>query len=230
MDLKYFQNTFNSHQIRMKDEFLDKIYQKFKIFFVSQIEDISTINTTINKGNIIIIDTMEYNKEEYLIICFEQTIILISKSNISFLENFFTNNINSNFIVISKKIEEIIAQYAQIDKPESKEIIEIYDYIKNKERPLIFSSFIVKTPLNKQINSIWLGLQRSILVFIIKKSYQKMNKNRLSNFDFKDKPENREIELNSSNNIRITKLGASISSTELICHLGLEQLFAMKIF
>ena len=129
MDLKYFQNTFNSHQIKMKDEFLDKIYQKFKIFFVSQIEDISTINTTIKKDNIMIIDTMEYNKEEYLIICFEQTIILISKSNISFLENFFTNNINSNFIVISKEIEEIIAQYAQIDKPESKEMIEIYDYI-----------------------------------------------------------------------------------------------------
>ena len=229
-NLKYFQNMFNSHQIKMKNEFLDKISQKFTIFYVTQLEDIKTINNTKNETNFIFIDTMECNQEEFLIIFFEQKIILISKTNISLLESFFTNNSNSKIIVISNEIEEIISKYVHIDKQESKEMTEVFDSINYNEISRFFNSFIVKISSNKQINYIWHELQRSILSCIVQKSYLKMNKNRLLNFDFKDKPENREIELNNSNNIKITNLGASISSTELICHIGLEQLFAMKIF
>ncbi|KAK8834470.1 cAMP-dependent protein kinase catalytic subunit [Tritrichomonas musculus] len=57
-----------------------------------------------------------------------------------------------------------------------------------------------------------------------------MNKDRLSNFENSENNESTEIELNNFNHIKLEDLGVGASTTVLICHLGLEQLLAMKIF
>ena len=139
--IKCFQNLFNSHQIKMKDEFLDKIYQKFKIYFISKFEDTAEINDIKNRTKIIIIDTMEYFNEEFLIICFEETIILVSKTTISLLEHFFRKHDDSKIIIAFDKIEEILPEYVQIDKEESNKMKKIS--IKLKETKISDFSIIL---------------------------------------------------------------------------------------
>lgn len=139
--IKCFQNLFNSHQIKMKDEFLDKIYQKFKIYFISKFEDTAEINDIKNRTKIIIIDTMEYFNEEFLIICFEETIILVSKTTISLLEHFFRKHDDSKIIIAFDKIEEILPEYVQIDQEESNKMKKIS--IKLKETKISDFSIIL---------------------------------------------------------------------------------------
>ena len=226
----------------MKNEFLDKIYQKFSFSFLDKIEDSLKIDLIKNEIGIILIDIMKYFNEEYLIICFEGTIILVSKTKVSFLENFFMNQKHSKIIAISNKIGGIIPEYIRIDDEESKEMIKIYNQIKENEKSRFFKYFKIESPINEEFNNIWQEIGRSILILIVIKSYSKINKNRFSDFrtflnnkeDEKIKKnennDNIDIELNNFNHIKIADLGSGNSATTLICHLELEQLFAMKIF
>ena len=228
--IKQFQDVFNSHQLQMRDKFLDSIYQKFTIYYITKKEDKPIINDLPNETKIIIIDSMKYDNEEYTIICFEQTIILLSKTKISLLENFFTNPNDSKIIQISDKKENELPQHIKIDDQESDEMIEIYNFILENEEGRFLYYFNLLSPSNNDLNKIWHELRRIILVFIVKKSYLKMSTNRFLSFDANKNQEINEYELNNFNFIKIKQLGASISSAELICHIGLEQLFAMKIF
>lgn len=80
-DIAAFQSVFNTQQIKLKDELLDKIYKHFKIYIISKFEEITTINEMKNDTKVIVFDLIEYLDAEYLIACFDNTIIIISKSN-----------------------------------------------------------------------------------------------------------------------------------------------------
>ena len=225
--LKVFQDLYNSQQIKMINEFFDGIQQKFKIFFIMEFHGTPMINNANNEIKVIIFDTMKYQGEEYAIFCFEQTIIIISFSNISFLKKFFENHNDSKFVSISNESANKLDTYLSIDEQESKEMKKIYSMISSNESGRLFYSFIIKKPTNKRFNEIWQKIRPSILCFIVKKSYNKIGKDSLSDFDEDIK---QEIELNRFNYISIKRLGSGNSSIDLICHLGLEQLFAMKVF
>ncbi|KAK8843898.1 hypothetical protein M9Y10_024980 [Tritrichomonas musculus] len=237
-----FLNSFVNYLygIKLTDEYLDKIYKNFKIFSISKFEDTTLINNIKNDTKIIIIDIMEYKNEEYIVICFEKVITLISKSNFHFLQKFFTNHHDSNMITISEEIHEIINlnKYGIVNEKESKEMKETYDYILRNERSRFLLYFMIQYPSDEDMIEIWKELRLIILCFIIKRSYLKINQNRFHHFneienenkEIKEINEIKEITLNKHDYIKIKHLGLETSIVELIYHIEFEELFAMKIF
>lgn len=227
-DLVNFQTIFNDGMIKFRDEYLNRIYQNFRLYFISKLEDIILINDIKNETKIIIFDIIECNNEECVTACFDKTIIIVLKTNISFLQNFFTDQKDSLIITISDEIPEILSKYTQINERESNEMREIYDNITTNEYSKFLSFFLVKYPAKEAICEIWIEIRRSILSFIVKKSYCKLNNDHNRNFKENEKEDNLEITLNNHNYIKIKHLGTGSSLVDLIYHIEHEQLLALK--
>ena len=181
--LEKFQSAYNDHNIEMRSKSLDEIYQKFKIHFIRKIDDTYMINDIKNEIKIIIFNIIRFSEEDYAIFCFEQTIIIISKSNFPFLEKFFENHKDSKVVSISNDNSNLQTIYFNIDEKESREMIDIYSMIYSNEKGRFFSYFKIKKPQNEMIKKIIFKFLPSILSFIVRKSYSKINKNNFSNSD-----------------------------------------------
>ena len=96
----------------MINRFLDKIFQKFNFYFINQnnqsINEKQFIIERKNESKILIIENIESPYSEYLLIVFDETIILLSKSDNSFLNDLLFKQIDSTIFTTSNKIYSII--------------------------------------------------------------------------------------------------------------------------
>ena len=106
------QKRFNSKNLHMINRFLDKIFQKFNFYFINQnnqsINEKQFIIERKNESKILIIENIESPYSEYLLIVFDETIILLSKSDNSFLNDLLFKQIDSTIFTTSNKIYSII--------------------------------------------------------------------------------------------------------------------------
>ncbi|KAK8864103.1 hypothetical protein M9Y10_011799 [Tritrichomonas musculus] len=214
----------------MNDQFLDNVYKDSHLYLITKEDEELKTNQIRNESNVMIFDKIYVQDEEYNIICFDHVIILLSNTYfIPFLNSFFNNFKDPKVISISNELTEILRMYEKVDEFESNEIIELYDDIMKENH--FFNNFLVKNPTDKEIKDIWIDLRRSILCFILKKSFLKINKDRINNYNFIEQPvKTKEIDLHYNKFIKIKKLGNKNSIVYLIYHFELEELFALKVF
>ena len=87
-----FTNLFNMHKITYINESIDQIMKDFTCFLVTNDNHQNdAINRLKDHSDIIIIDNISNKEGEYLIICLKGTVIIISNSDFSLIQEDYIN-------------------------------------------------------------------------------------------------------------------------------------------
>lgn len=162
-------NSFNNHTVPILNTKLKSVVEKYAIlYFTDKISFDENIYERMNESEVISIRQHKNSKELYLIICFEQTIIIINPTYISNLKNLFSSNPNLT-ICFQEDTKSVFDDNIKIEYTETK---------------LNFNNIILDkyiTPFNSIIKSI----VSSILQYLLKKSFIKLTSiNRIKEFHF----------------------------------------------
>lgn len=167
------QNDFIKQTLPISNAKLKSIVEEYSILYIIEImksDQYSDIYKRMSESKIISI--CKYIEEDnlYLIICFEQTVIIINSKQISFLNNLF--EFNSNLTICFQE--------------EVKPIFEESINIKYSESFLSFNDIVIDQYLsNSKIKVFLKSIISSILRYLIKKSFIEMNNvNRIKDFEF----------------------------------------------
>lgn len=219
-----FQNLFNNKEIKMFNKCLDQMIHSFKFLLYDNNFKDQVIKRQQSEYNIMIINKISIYDDHQLIIIFEQNIILISDTNLlNFLHNI---NISQETIIfsITKDIisflpREFQSNLYKYNEYQMNEFLETINSFSDNSK--------IKYPNDKEIRKIWFNIQPSISSYFINKSYIKHLSQRKKNEFIEFIPN----DMNKEGYIKLKTIGQGSSSVvELIYHLKLEELFAIKIF
>ena len=224
--LTTFQQRFNEHIFKTKNLYLNKVLHDF-MFFLSPNDQQVYIQRK-NDSKIIVFDKYNIEKEEYFIICFEQTIINFKKTDN--LNLFFINHNNSTVISLlndkNDSLSHISNRIIHI-----KENSEIHNYTQMIGTISKKFEYLINKNNSKKENKILMHICNCVSCFLLMKSLSKCKKNRIAKYQHNFKlNEIEEIDLSSDKYIEIQRVGSGSSPTQLIYYIEKEQLFILKTF
>ena len=228
------QNIFGIHEILKDPEIkfgkvgLKSIVQDYIFIHISQSSALNEdekqkIFQNVKKSKIIIIDQNDkFNKEtnqQYLIICFEKTLIILDHSS-TFLQDILSTNFNLSVCFLSNT-NTIIQEKYEIKNKEIKPDSDFLDEIRN------LSLELLKT--TQKISKFWQFFVRCLSGYLIKKSYLRHNKNRIENFISNLEQEKIMEEINENDYVELRNVGfGSTFLCKLIFLIKSEELCVIK--
>ncbi|KAK8899031.1 hypothetical protein M9Y10_001328 [Tritrichomonas musculus] len=220
--LTEFQKIFNDHQIIFSTSNHNKIIKGFTCHLITEKSQADDLQNLLNKSEIIMIDEIDEQNDQYFVIFVDNAIIFIHE--IDLLSNLFIKKERYCTIIASEKInKELLSHELHLDFCEDIEEYEkqFYNEIINK----FSENFSISKRNQKFVKEIWKLISPSFSAYFINKSYKKLEQNKISKT---------KIEINDLNEddiIHLNLLGNTYtSSVELIYHIELGQLFALKSF
>ncbi|KAK8892389.1 hypothetical protein M9Y10_029615 [Tritrichomonas musculus] len=221
--LTEFQKVFNNHQILLLNRYHNKVIKDFTCYLITEKSQAKDLQNLVDKSEIIIIDNIGEQNDRYFVIFIDKAIIFIQDCGIDLLSNLFIAKERNCTIIASKKInKEQLSHELHLNFCD-----DIKEYEKNFYNEIInvFSeSFSISQKNQKHVKEILKLILPSFSAYFINKSYKKLEQNKIKET---------KIEINKLNNeiIRLHSLGCgSSSSVELIYHIELGQLFALKFY
>ncbi|KAK8867178.1 hypothetical protein M9Y10_010154 [Tritrichomonas musculus] len=219
--LKYFVDFTKSHRLETKanNAKLDLIINSYDFHMVSEYFDYNgneKIYQNIKESIAIMIGF--YN--DFFIIGFKQTIIIIQKSSLSFIETLFKSNAKAN-IYFFANCQDSFNSFINVSNPKCKIDSLFIDEILEFKRIFfyIYQNFGVSRKIWNVISSIIAG-------FLIKQSYYKVNKNRIKDSTLK---QHNLSYINENDYIELRTIGTgSSSAVSLAYHIEKEELIAIK--
>lgn len=167
-----------------------------------------------------IIDQFKKENQQYFIICFKETIILILQSSVALLQSLFSFNPDIKITFLSSA-KESFDQQVRINYIESDKNNYFDEEISNLKRP-----FLIIQRLNSEIKEIFEIVINCISGYLIKQGYEKLNQDRFINFT----PNSQKVKNWTENDyltIRTLGYGASFS-VSLIFQIEKEEFYAIK--
>ncbi|KAK8838101.1 hypothetical protein M9Y10_036053 [Tritrichomonas musculus] len=234
------EGIFNLFLRKLKNESFQKqnrklyaVIQNFSFdIFLDVEKDFKYLLEKNNDSHIIIIDKYIDNEsenkygEDFYIICFEYSLIIIRSEIISYFLPFFNKNKDSTIYCYSEKIKDELQQLTKdniFQFSTSKFFTQISDFLSEFD---IFER-------TKEVNDFWDTIRRSIVGFLLMKSYNnsKIDRTNPIQFDklFHKNPE--AFQLRKDEYIELKQLGNGSSSwVYLIYHIKHEKIYALKFF
>lgn len=237
-DFINFINEFKSQKLKILNKYLNEQILNYDFLVVNNettFDKNPNIFENLKISKLIVVHYI--NKKNIFVIGFEQTIIIVEISSISFIHQLFTQNsvLNICFFPNSKNYFD-----SYINLP----YFEIEFNILLREEIAQFSRSLHLNQSTSSINKVWRDLQYCISGYLIQSSYLKLNKNRIQNFiseendsfqkDFKENDEYIVLRLIQNSSISRTSLAYSINDRHLFVikapfYHGEQYLFAREI-
>ena len=122
------------HKITYINESIDQIMKDFTCFLVTNDNHQNdAINRLKDHSDIIIIDNISNKEGEYLIICLKGTVIIISNSDFSLIQEFFDNHKDSTIFILSKSIAGLFSDQFHINFPKYSIPFKTYNFLKEEQ-------------------------------------------------------------------------------------------------
>ncbi len=212
----------------MKNYHFTNTISQFSIVQINNIYQCSRINNIKTQSKIIIIDNNMKTTENYLIICFDELIIIILRSQFNLLKEFFVYNQDSSIYLTSYDIGINLIYELGFDSDCNNFNYYALDDTFSKEINSFLQHFQIK---NKEFESLFNFIKRSISGYLIKKSYLKSNYDRIENYKEIINFESNDLYIEENEYIKLRIIGTGSSSyVYLIYHIEREELFAMKTY
>lgn len=106
-EFKTFLINIKSRTLEMTHPHISNIIYSFSFIFAFKTDDFQIINGTDVQPELIILDKCSVSTTEYLIICFNKQITIISKKDIHFINSFFKKNKESKVYILAEDENEI---------------------------------------------------------------------------------------------------------------------------
>lgn len=235
---KYF-NEFidvkNNGSNLTKNTFLNDIIGNLAFYMINdENKDHETINQMKNKTKIVIIDACKLSNVFFLIVHFDETVIIVKDSEFHLLKSYFDNNKDSNIYIINIKAAEIYSlNIDNINLPSSSNknsIMKTNIHIEEVNSYFIseINQFCIHFS-NQTKLYFWKLIQRSVFGYLIKKSYINHNIDRVLNNNMFFK-EIEEKQIYKKDYIELENVGQGTSSlVRMIFLIETQQLYVMKI-
>ena len=218
-----FKVLSHKKEIKMVNSKFDKIVQKFNFFHFEKNDVIDEqLIQSINKSKVIIINSYLYGAEEHIVVCFEGSLIIFSKSNQTIIKAIFSRN-NEDKVFFIPKIKICQHNYS-----ESKQII-TKTTIFQVEIEAFIRHFDISKKHSKSVRDFWDIIKVPISAYLIKKSYGKTYNDRITNFkEAIENPTKPKI-YKKDDFIKLIKICVTDSSQiKLLYHIEDEQLIVEK--
>ena len=178
-----FSELFDNHLLKTANYLLMTSFKKFSFNWCTNESIIKQFKC---KSQIITIDKFEDFGKEYLILCSDYKLLIISQNDFKLIFNNFNDFQKITFFSLSVNINKIFVYNILSDIQESikKENFDFVEYDENFHEEIV--SFLEKFYLyfqNKRIISFWNIIKRSISGYLIKKSYLNSNFDRFIQID-----------------------------------------------
>ncbi|KAK8899318.1 hypothetical protein M9Y10_001631 [Tritrichomonas musculus] len=170
-----------------------------------------------------IIDLIEYSCEQYLIACFDQTLILFKENEFHMMNNLLNQDNKSDIIILKEEITDIITK---IDQNQHFNFL-LADQNFHDDIITFTKQFKI---LNPSILLFWKQIRNSFFGFLIQKSYKNSIINHNQNFEQLLEEEKEQVQLNKSNFITMKQFFGGISSINMIYHIEEQKFFILKTF
>lgn len=210
-----FIDLFNERQINYINENINQILQNFKCFLITyDNQQTDVINQRENQSNIIIVDKISKDGEEYLIICFDETVIIISILDLWFIKIFFENHKDSTIYILSKNVTRLFSDSYRLIFPKYSSSIKTYNFLSEEHS-----------------RKSWNIVIKCIFTFLIEKSLSDDNQeyDRINIFEYDSKSNDVKLEDEDFFTIRHITTDASIL-IDLIYHFEAKKAIYLKIF
>ena len=218
-----FKVLSHKKEIKMANSKFDKIVQKFNFFHFEKNDVVDEqLIQSINKSKVIIINSYLYGAEEHIVVCFEGSLIIFSKSNQTIIKAIFSRN-NEDKVFFIPKIKICQHNYS-----ESKQII-TKTTIFQVEIEAFIRHFDISKKHSKSVRDFWDIIKVPISAYLIKKSYGKTYNDRITNFkEAIENPTKPKI-YKKDDFIKLIKICVTDSSQiKLLYHIEDEQLIVEK--
>ncbi|KAK8839738.1 Receptor-interacting serine/threonine-protein kinase 1 [Tritrichomonas musculus] len=220
--LAEFQKAFNNHQIRILNQYHNKVIEDFTCYLITEKSQAKDLQNLVDKSEITIIDNIGEQNDRYFVIFIDEAIIFIEDCGIDLLSTLFIAKERNRTIIASEKInKEQLSEELHLNFYE-----EIKEYEKEFYNEIIneFSkSFLISQENQNQVKEIWELILPSFSAYFINKSYKKLEQNKIKET---------KIEINQLNYYEYIRLhtlkNTNSSSVKLIYHIELGQLFVLK--
>ncbi|KAK8876627.1 hypothetical protein M9Y10_006845 [Tritrichomonas musculus] len=218
-----FQNSKKNHQILFSNKNFQSIFDNFRFFLIDDenqyTKDILLIQ---NKRKIIIIDEREFMGQNYFIVCFEETIMIICANNLDQMKIFFNKNKDSDIFALDKSSFNTFS--SQITDNQSIFNFSIIDQTFTSEITTLLRSFKVTNNSN-----IWNLIRRSLSGYLIKKAYQNSYDDRVQNCQQLFIKKLEQIHLSKDDFIVMRNIYSTASSSlALVYQIPLQKFFVVK--
>ena len=226
-DYLVFKSCLENNNIKVANMFLDQVLKKYTLLQYSENVDISNmrdIYQNLKESKEIIInefkDENQHEIQTYFVICFKETIIIFEHSYKSYLQNFLSNkqDLIIHFLSDSKKLfdDNITIQYKE----------SVSSNFLNSHISTFQKKFIIRRFPKPSLKKIWEIIKSCIAAFLIKQSFHKLNKNRISNYESNS---NIREPINQNEYIELdyNSCGSSFTAC-LIYHIIKEELLIIK--
>ena len=226
-----FKTLYRDENIKIRNPYLSKVYQEFNFLYITKEEENNIEIVQKLKTEIIVIKIVEYEEEQYFVMCFEKTLLLVTQKVLSFLKSFFSLNSDSDVYFLNDK--ELSAFMDTIEKSDLKQFesrFRIADEIFKEEIHNFFKETCILSREFRRKFYFFDALMLCLSGYLIKKSYAESRINRIEKCEEMFGSDSNEIELKRDGYIYLRTLGhGSISRIELIYHIEKRKLFALKM-
>lgn len=206
-----------------------KSFYSFSFYLIQSISDITPqineqIKRKIGETHYIIIDKYINGNQTpnslYVILCFEQILLIISETNLFILNEYFTTEINAKLLYLSN-VQHVFQQNIKNVYDESKENEFFFNEAYNNLEIIVRGS--------KSISYFWSIIKKSLLFYLLKKSYYKTLQNRIKKFSINSQSSFKFENFDEDKYIILQNIGiGSSSEVKLIYDIENEQFLAGK--
>ena len=226
-DISLISQLLANQEIRIADNRFNRIILDYTFLLISDSfikSEAKAVFSNFMESKIVIIDKYEEpDRNLYFILSFEKAIIIINQLSFHLLQELFSSNPNLNICFLSNSKDSF-------DKLIYINYIELKCHSELKEEILSFSlNFKLKLQSKHIIKEIWGIIHPSLFGYLIKKSYSKLNKNRMEDFLSIGINSNQK-EIQKDEYITVRNVGSgSLFQVNLIYHIEEEEFLLQKI-
>ena len=212
-------------KIQINNKSLNEILKNFSFLHVSENliiqEENNNIVQNIKDSKLLVFDKTDDGN--YWIICFKNTIIITNQSNLFYLNELFSQNLNLKICYLS--------QIKETSSDKNPYLLQFKETIcKSDEIQAFEAHFSLQNSLKSSINKEWCKIKKCISAFLIKQSYLSISNSRINDF-YKNKDEPiKEKDINEDDCITLRNIGiGSVFRVDLIYHINKGKLYAKKV-
>lgn len=217
-----------NNPIKIHNKILERIIQNYSFLYITknfQFDKNSNILQNIKESNIIIINQCniqdQKTQEMYFIISFQKTVIIIKQLSLFLLSPLFSTHSNMNICFLSNTQKDF-NQSINILYNEIQSDSNFFEEISNFDKNFCIEQ---STPF---IDEIWKDIRSCISAYLIKKSYLKLNNDRIENF-FNSKNKIFESKIHENDFIQLRQIRIDkLFNYSLIYHIEREELMTIK--
>ena len=230
---EFFRNL-RDKTIKTQNYYLDKVVQNFSFeIFTKDKNDISHLLQKTENTKFIIIDKYiekdckyEFG-EDFYIVCFDYSLIMIQSTIISLFLQFLSQNENITIYCYSNQIKDDIEILFQNIKLNFSEDNDFFNQTPKFIKKISFKHY----PQSDKIKNFCTIIEKSLFGFLLMKSYFNSKIDRSIQYDQLFQINSNPIKIEQNEYIKLQGLGiGSASSVFLIYHVLAEKLFSLKIF